>query len=62
MAESIQRILKRWGLEGHHPQTPEQITEWLEAAARGWNADPTPFEWAAIVRPGADVAERGDTR
>ena len=45
MAESIQRILKRRGLEGHHPQTPEQITEWLEAAARGWNADPTPFEW-----------------
>ena len=36
MAESIQRILKRRGLEGHHPQTPEQITEWLEAAARGW--------------------------
>ena len=45
MAESIQRIIKRRGLEGHHPKTPEQIIEWLEAAARGWNADPTPFEW-----------------
>jgi len=45
MAESIQRILKRRGLEGHHPQTPEQIIEWLEATARGWNAAPTPFEW-----------------
>ncbi len=45
MAESIQRILKRRGLEGHHPQTPEQIIDWLEAAARGWNNNPTPFEW-----------------
>lgn len=45
MAESMQRILKRRGLEGHHPKTPEQIIDWLEAAARGWNADPTPFEW-----------------
>lgn len=45
MAESIQRILKRRGLDGHHPQTPQQIINWLEAAARGWNANPTPFEW-----------------
>lgn len=45
MAKSIQRILKRRGLEGHHPPTPEQIIDWLEAAARGWNNDPTPFEW-----------------
>lgn len=45
VAESIQRILKRRGLEGPHPQAPEQIIEWLEATARGWNADPTPFEW-----------------
>jgi hypothetical protein len=22
------------------------IIDWLEATARGWNADPTPFEWA----------------
>ena len=45
MAESIQRILKRRGLEGHHPQTPEEVIAWLEAAARGWNADLTPFAW-----------------
>lgn len=45
MAESIQRILKRRGLEGHHPQTPEAIISWLESAARGWNANPTAFEW-----------------
>jgi hypothetical protein len=45
MAESIQRILKRRALEGQHPQTPAEIIAWLEATARGWNADPTPFEW-----------------
>jgi hypothetical protein len=45
MTESVQRILKRRALEGHYPEKPEQIIEWLEAAARGWNRDPTPFEW-----------------
>ena len=35
MAESIQRILKRWGLEGHHPQTSGEIIDWLEATAQG---------------------------
>lgn len=46
MAESIQRIIQRRALEGCHPTQPEQIIEWLEATARGWNADPTPFEWS----------------
>ena len=45
MAESIQRIVKRRALDGHHPQTPEEIIEWLEATARGWNREPTPFMW-----------------
>jgi len=45
MAESMQRILKRRGLEGTHPQTPAEIMAGLEAAARGWNQEPTPFEW-----------------
>lgn len=45
MAESIQRILKRRALDGHHPQSPEEIIAWLEAAARGWNREPTPFIW-----------------
>ena len=45
MAESIQRIIKRRALEGTHPKTTEQIIDWLEAATRGWNKDPTPFEW-----------------
>lgn len=45
MTESIQRILVRRALEGEHPRQPEQIILWLEAAAKGWNRNPTPFEW-----------------
>jgi hypothetical protein len=45
MAESIQRILVRRGLEGQNPETPAQIIAWLETVARGWNEAPTPFEW-----------------
>src|SRR5262249_11407976 len=45
MGESIQRILKRRGLDGQHPQTPNEMILWLEAAAQGWNAAPTPCEW-----------------
>jgi hypothetical protein len=45
MAESVQRIIQRRALAGAHPQTPQEIIAWLEATARGWNADPTPFEW-----------------
>jgi hypothetical protein len=47
MSESIQRILVRRALAGEHPRQPEQIIEWLEAAARGWNRNPTPFEWGS---------------
>jgi len=45
MAESIQRILKRRALEGEYPATPQDIIAALEATARGWNRDPTPFVW-----------------
>ncbi len=45
MAESIQRILKRRALDGQHPKAPAEIISWLEEAARGWNAAPTPFLW-----------------
>jgi hypothetical protein len=45
MTESVQRIVKRRALEGHHPQTTEEIITWLEATARGWNQQPTPFVW-----------------
>ncbi len=50
MAESIQRILKRRGLDGQHPETPEQIMAWLEQAGAGWNKAPTPFEWGGKRR------------
>ncbi len=45
MAESIQRILKGRALDGQHPTTPAEIIAWLEAVARGWNQQPTPFVW-----------------
>jgi hypothetical protein len=45
MAESIQRILGRQALAGQRPQTTDQLIAWLEATARGWNSDPTPFVW-----------------
>ncbi len=45
MAESIQRILVRRALAGQTPASPDDIIDWLEATARGWNADPTPFIW-----------------
>jgi hypothetical protein len=45
MCESIERILKHRALDGAHPKTPEEIISWLEAAARGWNREPTPFIW-----------------
>ena len=45
MAESIQRILVRRALAGQTPSSPQDIIDWLEATARGWNADPTPFTW-----------------
>jgi hypothetical protein len=46
MAESIQRILVRRALAGQTPTAPDDAIDWLEATARGWNADPTPFVWA----------------
>lgn len=45
MTESIQRILKRRALDGQHPTKPEEIIAWFEAVAKGWNRNPTPFEW-----------------
>jgi hypothetical protein len=45
MAESMQRILAQRALAGEYPQSPEDIMQWLEAVARSWNRDPTPFEW-----------------
>lgn len=46
MTESVQRILKSRALNGTTPTSPQEVISWLEATARGWNADPTPFVWA----------------
>lgn len=45
MTESIQGIIEHRALNGQHPANPEQIIDWLEAAVRGWNKNPTPFVW-----------------
>lgn len=45
MCESAQRIIKRRALECQHPQRPAEIIDLLEATVRGWNREPTPFEW-----------------
>ena len=50
MTESVQRILERRGLAGQHPTTVDEIIAGLEAAARAWNAAPTPFEWGGRRR------------
>lgn len=57
MAESIQRILVRRGLAGQHPKSSANSIDLLEAVARGWNNDPTPFEWG-----GARAARRDRSR
>jgi hypothetical protein len=45
MAESIQRIIVRRALDGQSPETPQQIIDALEATAKSWNREPTPFVW-----------------
>ena len=45
MAESLQRIIVARALAGQHPQTAQEVMDWLEATVRGWNAAPTPFVW-----------------
>jgi hypothetical protein len=46
MTESVQRIIKSRALDGSSPAGPQELITWLEATARGWNAQPTPFVWA----------------
>jgi len=50
MAESVQRILVRRALAGQHPQSAEEVMEWLEATVRGWNEAPTAFVWGGKRR------------
>jgi hypothetical protein len=45
MAEAIQRILVRRALSGQQYQSAAEIMAALMAVVRGWNCDPTPFQW-----------------
>ena len=45
MVESVQRIIVRRALSGQHPQTAQQVIDWLEQTVAGWNQQPTPFVW-----------------
>lgn len=45
MAESLQRIIVRRALSGQHPQSAQQVIDWLEQTVAGWNLHPTPFVW-----------------
>jgi hypothetical protein len=45
MAESVQRIIVPRALAGQHPRSAQQIIDWLEQTAAGWNLHPTPFVW-----------------
>lgn len=58
MAESIQRILVRRALSGQHPSGPSEIMDWLEATARAWNREPTPFVWGGARKTRRERAYR----
>lgn len=45
MAESVQRIIVRRALAGHHPKSAQEVIDWLEQTVAGWNKQPTPFVW-----------------
>lgn len=63
MTESVQRIIKSRALNDTSPTRPQQLFTWLEATARGWNADPSPFVWAGKRRQRAYARRhaRGDS-
>ena len=60
MAESMQRILSQRGLAGQHPETPSQIIALLEGVAKGWNRNPTPFDWGVNALRVVNAAVNGD--
>jgi hypothetical protein len=57
LAESVQSILVRRALDGHHTQTAQEAMTWLSEQVAGWNAAPTPFAWG-----GERAARRQRTR
>ena len=45
MAESVQRIIKRRAMAGHHVYDVEILKDWFRDTIVGWNRHPTPFIW-----------------
>jgi hypothetical protein len=45
MAASVPRILIRRALSGQHPQSAQQVIDWLEQPGKGWKKKPTPCIW-----------------
>jgi len=56
MAESVQRILIRRALEGHHVSDVEFLKDWLRDTIEGWNRHPTPFIWGGTRHARRDRA------
>ena len=54
MAESVQRIIVRRALSGQHPQSAQQVIDWLEQTVAGWNKrySPTKILLANETRSG----------
>jgi hypothetical protein len=64
MTESIQRILAGRALAGQTPATAAELIGWLEATARAWNADPTPFRmgWQTSTSSATRLSPSPSTR
>ncbi len=70
LAESIQRIIVRRALDGHLPQSQDELITWLDDTVAGGDANPTPFTWqgkryerrqrARQRRPGSPPAAQHD--
>ena len=58
MAESLQRIIIPRALAGQHPQSPQEIIDWLEQTVAGWNQEPTPFVWGGKRKARRDRARQ----
>jgi transposase len=56
MAESVQRIIIRRALEGHHIYDVEILKDWLRETIEGWKRHPTPFIWGGKRRARRDRA------
>lgn len=56
LCASVQRILVRRAVSGQSFESPDAVMEVLEAVARGWNLNPTPFEWGGRRKARRDRA------